>query len=57
MVLQYGAMSLFVIISRFMLFLYCRNCFAKGNTFAKEKIYKQDSMKTRIIVKVSLQRH
>lgn len=25
------------VISRFMLFLYCRDCFAKGNTFAKEK--------------------
>lgn len=55
MVLQYGAMSLFVVISRFKLFLYCRGCCANGNTFAKEKnIYKQDSMKTRIIVKVSL---
>lgn len=56
MVLQYGAMSLFAIILRFMLFLYCWDCSAKGNTFAKEK-KKQDSMKTISIVQVSLQRH
>lgn len=51
MVLQYGAISLFVIISRFMLFFYCRNCFVKGNTFAKEKYISKILWKLELFLK------